>query len=86
MTFDVDGESVTFTRGLKLETGSGSVEFTISSSKTLTIYSTSGTTVKINGTSYNVTSGSGTEITLEAGTYTIAKGNGPTVIYALTLE
>ena len=85
-TFTMDGESVTFNSGLKLETNRGSAEFTISSSKTLTIYSTSGTTVKINGTSYNVTSGSGTEITLEAGTYTIAKGNGPTVIYALTLE
>jgi hypothetical protein len=45
-----------------------------------------GQTVKINDTSYSVTSGSGTEITLEAGTYTIAKGNGATVVYALTLE
>ena len=85
-TFNIDNETVTFTRGLKLETNGGTITFTISSEKTLTIYSMNGQTVKINDTSYSVTSGSGTEITLEAGTYTIAKGNGATVVYALTLE
>ena len=85
-SFEMDGENVTFTNGLKLESNIGSISFTINSTKKLTIYSTGGTTVKINDVSYNITSGSGTEITLDEGTYTIIKGNGSTIVYALVLE
>ena len=85
-TFTVDSEDVTFTKALKLESSSGDITFTITSNKKMTIYQTNGTSIKINGDSYDVTSGEGTSIELEAGEYTITKGDGQARVYAIILE
>ena len=70
---------------MKLETSSGSITFTIESSKTLTVYSNEISSIKINGTAYSISTGGVTEISLSSGEYTITKGSGSAIIYAIEI-
>lgn len=86
-TFTIDGESVEFNKGLKLETGDGVITFTITTDKKMTIYYTTSSSkysFDINGKSTTIASGEAIELT--AGNYTIKKSNGSITVYAIVLE
>ena len=74
---------------LKLQSSKGSIEFTTTGPATLTIEfasSSSATTVKVNGTEYEI-SGSTVVITLDsAGTYTITRGSGEAHVSSVTVS
>ena len=81
-TLEVDG--VTYTSSLKMESKTGVITITITSDKTLTVYQTGGTSLKVDGNKVAV--GDLVNYELKAGTHTIAKGDGSAYVFLIVLE
>ncbi len=75
----IDG--TTYNQGLKLQSSAGTVSFTADNPGTLTLHVGNCTTVKIDGTAYDVTDGVVVLEGLAAGTHTITKGSGEGRLY-----
>ena len=73
-----------YSGGLKMNSN-GVFTFTTSGTKTLTIYATNATTIKVDGTAVSITNGILTT-TVNAGTHTVSKGDSEACVFYVRVE
>lgn len=75
---------LTLTQCLKMETATN-IGFTLSGDASLTLVIKDGTTVKVDGTAYNIPADNVLTVALSAGTHTVTKGSGSSNLYYMAV-